>query len=273
MKGLDCKIVNVSPEIARKWLFNNKVNRNICQSRVEAYAYDMKENKWQLNGEAIKIGLDGSLKDGQHRLSAVIKANKSIPMLVIYGLTEDITIQDRGRNRSVTDSLLLEGMNGKIANNRNVAIAKLHFSMKSNKYISDYQIKEFIIEHQDTLLKVSRMTHQGGSPKGLRIPIASACIGLALMTALEVGYPEDELKRWCEVVKTGIQENANEQAAIIFRNDLIANNVSTHTSTARKKAVYQTEKSISDFHDKYKRKVSYINIDNPVYSNYKTKEE
>ena len=274
MNELKGKVVNITPDLARKWLLNNKVNRTLSVGRMSQYAYDMKHGKWQVNGEAIKFGKDGSLKDGQHRLFAIIKANVTVSSLVIYGLDENITIQDRGRNRSVTDSLLLEGMNKKVANSRSVAIAKLHYYMQnSSNNISDYQVKEFIIEHQKSLEKVSKMTVQSGKYKGLRIPIQSASIGLALMTALEVGYPEDELRRWCDIVKTGIQENVNEAAASIFRNDMMAKNIGGGTQTMRKKAVYQTEKSISDFHDKYKRKVSYINIDSPVYSNYKTKED
>lgn len=265
------EMVKITPEMAVEMLSKNQVNRNISPSRVRQYALDMKKKRWQANGEAIKFNTKNELIDGQHRLSAIIKAGIPVTMAVLYDVEDDISIYDRGRNRSVTDTLILEGMDRAIANNRCVAIAKLGLWMSTrNNCISDSQVRDYLDEHADSLLWVMQLTtsKSGGSKSG-RVGITSAAIGLSLMTAIERNYSIEKLTRWAEVVKTGFMDNASEQAAIVYRNDLISGVVKTNAREAeRSKAVFQTEKSIQDFCDGKKRRMSYASWEQPVYSNY-----
>lgn len=100
--------VTMTPEWAAKLLAENPSNRSVSRNTVAAMARDMEHGQFRLNGDAIRVGKDGSLYDGQHRLTACIRANADFETFLITGLDEDdrLTI-DRGRPRSVGDNLTL----------------------------------------------------------------------------------------------------------------------------------------------------------------------
>jgi hypothetical protein len=102
--------VDVTPELASSWLSRNVHNRNIRAVTVESYANDKTAGDRMWSGETIKFAVDGSLIDGQHRLHAIVRAEVTVPMLVVRGLDaeaqEDI---DSGLPRKFHDVLRLRG--------------------------------------------------------------------------------------------------------------------------------------------------------------------
>lgn len=104
------ELVKITPDLAREWLGFNTHNRNVRSRVVLAYAADMREGNWQWNGESIKFAADGTLLDGQHRLSAIAEADATIQMLVIRGLPNvaQETV-DGGAKRKFSDVLKLRG--------------------------------------------------------------------------------------------------------------------------------------------------------------------
>lgn len=119
--AITCKIVNVTPELASRWLALNTGNRVIKERVVSIYANTMAEGRWKLNGEAIKINCS-RLLDGQHRLLAVIKANVAVSMMVIEGLPDTVfDTLDTGSGRSGADVLHIEGVT-----DANLVAATLH---------------------------------------------------------------------------------------------------------------------------------------------------
>lgn len=109
-EGPSYNIVDVTPELAEKWLTQNTHNRNLRETAVQAYARDMTAGNWAENGEAIKFAKDGTLLDGQHRLKAVVQAGVTIKMLVVTGLEHQAQeTMDDGRKRSLSDALALRG--------------------------------------------------------------------------------------------------------------------------------------------------------------------
>lgn len=96
----------VSPEQAEIWLSNNDGNRKIVSSVVEKYARDMRDGKWKLNGQTIKIASSGRLLDGQHRCAAAVSAKRSFEAFVVNGLDESVfDTFDLGARRSIGDIL------------------------------------------------------------------------------------------------------------------------------------------------------------------------
>lgn len=80
--------------------------RKLRDATVKAYAEDMAAGRWKENGETIKFDSEGRLIDGQHRLSAVVKANTPIQFFVVKGLDNSVmdTI-DYGMKRSIENAL------------------------------------------------------------------------------------------------------------------------------------------------------------------------
>jgi hypothetical protein len=103
-------VVNVTPAMAATWLTQNHHNRNMNVRLVGDYARDMLADNWPLNGESVKFADDGTLLDGQHRLSAVVLADITVQMIVVTGLpVETQETMDAGRKRSTADILGIRG--------------------------------------------------------------------------------------------------------------------------------------------------------------------
>jgi len=111
-------VVDVTPAKAGHWLEMNTGNyRREDNARVKRYAFDMKEGKWDLNAETIKFN-GSELLDGQHRLRAIVMSEKTVKMVVAYGVDSAENI-DIGRPRTVADWLRHEDF----PNANNVAAA------------------------------------------------------------------------------------------------------------------------------------------------------
>lgn len=269
---METKIIEITPDIAREWLEKNTVNRNISPNRVYSYAEDIKKGKWQLNGESIKFNTAGRLVDGQHRLSAVVKANKPIKCVVMFDMPEDITIYDRGRNRNEADCLIISGKSKEVANNKCVAMAKLHNLIQSWASVTPFSfIEYFITKYEKELIDIRSLFKNGksSSTQGFRMNVDNSCIALACFYAYMCGVSFETLSRFVNVLRTGFYDNQNhESAAIVLRNDLVSKSVDAWGGASNRiNAVYSIEKALYDFDHKIDRKVSYKNNTNQIYSN------
>jgi hypothetical protein len=115
-------IVDITPDLAKKWLAQNTHNRNLRERVVNGYAADMRDGNWVEDGQSIKFSkgdvvlldtppiIGGPLLDGQHRLSAIAAAGVPVRMLVVSNL-DDATQEtmDTGAKRSLADVLKLRG--------------------------------------------------------------------------------------------------------------------------------------------------------------------
>ena len=105
--------VELTPEDAKKMLQGNDNNRHLNNYLTNKYLRLMNNNKWVLNGETIKLGIEGDsfcLLDGQHRLSAIVKAEKAIKVSLALGLVPNhFKTIDTGRARSAGDILKIAG--------------------------------------------------------------------------------------------------------------------------------------------------------------------
>lgn len=124
--------VLVTPEIAAKWLANNTQNRKVNQHRVTRYANEMANGRWcEDTGEMIKIAIDNTLIDGQHRLLAVIKSKSNINMHICSEMKNEVfPFIDTNKVRNASDVLSIEGV--KNATNKAAFIQSYHQYMVVN---------------------------------------------------------------------------------------------------------------------------------------------
>ncbi len=81
------EIKTITPSMAEKWLrVNNTHNRPLYEKTIENYAREMKAGAWTVTNQGIGFADDGTLLDGQQRLSAIVKAGIPVKMLVVTGL-------------------------------------------------------------------------------------------------------------------------------------------------------------------------------------------
>jgi len=104
-------IISITPKLAKVFLAkNNPINRPIRQGSVNVLIEEIKEHGWNLNGETIKFHKDGSLIDGQHRLTAIVQSGVSIKSSIFSGADDDALIKiDTGKARTAADILAMMG--------------------------------------------------------------------------------------------------------------------------------------------------------------------
>lgn len=103
-------LVDLTPELAEKWLGHNVGNRNLRRQKVQQYARDMREGNWHTSGQAVQFDWNGRLVDGQHRLEAVIESGITIEVLVVKGLDPRAReVIDTGAKRTASDALKFAG--------------------------------------------------------------------------------------------------------------------------------------------------------------------
>lgn len=115
--------VEVTPAMADAWLreFNppswqnaksgeTEQQRNQRRQIIEMYARAMARDEWLRTGDPIQFGKSGILLNGQHRLKAVVKARKTVPLLILTDVEDDARVgMDNGIRRSVGDKLAMKG--------------------------------------------------------------------------------------------------------------------------------------------------------------------
>lgn len=129
----------VTPSMAKKLLeTNTSKNRRIKPAVVNKYAKEMAEGRWRKDtAEAIKISEDGALIDGQHRLLAIVKSNKSIELLVASEVPyENFKVIDTGVSRNAGDAFKIEGIKN---SNLVPAIISLYNVLKSTGKGASYE--------------------------------------------------------------------------------------------------------------------------------------
>jgi hypothetical protein len=104
-------VADITPEAAALLLDNNPDNRSINATIVRQLVADMKNKRWQFNGESIIVADTGELNDGQHRLSAAVEAGFTFKSVLVFGVprVSRITL-DMGRIRSVGDYLQISSI-------------------------------------------------------------------------------------------------------------------------------------------------------------------
>jgi hypothetical protein len=100
----------MTPELATIMLEHNEGNRPIRQAKLNQYISDIKEDRWDFNGETIIISKEGLVNNGQHRSLAVLDTQKAIPVLFVFGVERaSRRTVDTGANRGAHDHLSVDG--------------------------------------------------------------------------------------------------------------------------------------------------------------------
>ena len=100
----------VTPALAMEWLTmpGKPTNRHLGPAHLAGLRADMELGHWSLTHQGIAFDWNGHLRDGHHRLEALIEADMTIAMFVTRGLDpESIVDADRMKVRRVNDVLTM----------------------------------------------------------------------------------------------------------------------------------------------------------------------
>lgn len=110
-RGVFAEVIDLTPALAKEFLLHNRENRMIRVAKLGQYIDDIKEGRWELNGEGLIFAKGGVMNDGQHRCEAVVRAGKTIKTIITFGVTrESRQTVDNGAARGPADHLAIEGL-------------------------------------------------------------------------------------------------------------------------------------------------------------------
>jgi hypothetical protein len=104
------KLRYVGPDEARALLDANIHNRSVKGLQAQKWTGAMAREEWVFNGDPVRVAVDGTLLDGQHRLLSIIESGTTQILLIISGLDpKSQETMDIGAKRSPGDVLALRG--------------------------------------------------------------------------------------------------------------------------------------------------------------------
>ena len=136
--------------MAAEYVATNKNPRPVAQWHVDEFCVLLRNNEFHLTHQGIAIDENGNLRDGQHRLLAIIKTGISAWMAVTTGISEEAVFSvDRGMRRSNNCVLEMDKRSAEII----TLIAKIHSGASRPINSQLFLIKDRVGIHAENLIK------------------------------------------------------------------------------------------------------------------------
>ena len=211
----------ITPEMAAELLETNTENRKISKGTVAAYTQDIIAGNWDESvGVAISIDENGVLRDGQHRLTAIVQAGIGIHTWVCRGVSSE-GIYDNNRKRSNSDqiSIMRADFDNVYKSTRYISVVRTIIANADGgnyrRPVTPKEIIDFTEKNKDDLdgffLNV---------PQTTVAKISLAVVHLSLFMAYMDGVDLNDLLDFYDVLCSGMSTKPEEFPIIAYRNYL-----------------------------------------------------
>jgi hypothetical protein len=193
----------ITPEMAREYLEKNTSNRRVRLPHIKMLAREIGEGRWTMNGQGLVFADTGRLLDGQHRLEAVVMANKPIEITITRGVPESAYAPlDQGIKRSAADDLRNLGILNatRVASAARLILLWRNGATPKTATISKSEITDFIIANPFVGDAVSAV-----HPARKAIPTS----GLAAVYWMALNAGDANLRHRMEVFLRGLSTGAD----------------------------------------------------------------
>lgn len=206
----------ITPEIAERYLAANQGNRNIRNSLVNKIARDIKNDLFVETHQGIAFDEDGTLIDGQHRLLAVIKAQKPIVIDVARNVPRSSGVNiDTGASRGFSDIAFFDGRwndEPSLRSTNTIAVARqiVRLEIPTMKNLTTSECFAIIPALAPYLMIIHSLTK-------CKKRNMSAAVKCAALAALMCGESEDDIAGFFDVMCSGDPStSANKNTVIVF---------------------------------------------------------
>lgn len=136
----ETKVVKITPKMAEQLLARNHVNRPLNESNVNSFCEILKRGEFMLSHQGIAIDTNDWLRDGQHRLTAIIRTGIAAVMQVTTGVSpESYQVMDvGGRRRTVAEIYDISNKHAAVARLMAVIEDKTKHSGITAQYLVPY---------------------------------------------------------------------------------------------------------------------------------------
>ena len=243
---MQSKVMQVTPKQAADWLEVNHCNRPLSRAVVEKYRHAIYSKRFYLTHQGIALDEQGRLRDGQHRLQAIVDSGKTVKLVVTTDLPEEaVQAIDDGRKR--TDQQVLSMAQGEYVSPLVTAVAKemygggLHLGTGIRRpQPSRLDLIAFYETHRDAIQHVVnffRDTSHG---------TAVSYVIVALVRAW-INGSRKKLDRFAEVLAHGYSKEG-EEVIIRLRNYILRRRREQRQTQALRDDLYaRTERAIEMF--------------------------
>ena len=235
------KVVEVTPDMATKWLEGNVHNRRIRQPEVNKFSRDMKAGKWYVTHQGIAFDEKGTLVDGQHRLWAIIESGCTVPMMVHHGLPmESQSVIDTHIPRNSVDRLGLCDRFGDVPSKEPACLKRMLKGVGLWPKITPVEeVAEF--DRHRAAIKFA----VGAFPAHrARITVSSV---FAVVARAYYSIDKDELRRFASVLLLGERSRKTNESVIILLRDCLISVDGTGRNTKPDVAYAKTETALNAY--------------------------
>lgn len=246
LEGPTTERMTVTPEMAREWLRRNHNNRVINRPRVALLKQQIEAGHFVLTHQGIAFYGDfEELADGQHRLEAIAQGDKSVELMVSWGLTRDVVHAiDRGRTRSVMNVLNFLGI--ELNKSQSAACKALWLDYQAvrdetswNNQPTDTHKLAVFCHH---VLAAVEFAMPPKAVRGLSHASVTAAIAAAWFTQSRV-----DLARFKELLHSGAGAAESESAAIKLREYLLTTRLTGGGTEARQELYFRCSTALRAF--------------------------
>ena len=226
----------ITPEMAANLLETNNENRKISKGTVQAYVQDILSGNWDESvGVAISIDENGVLRDGQHRLTAIVQAGVGIWTWVCRNVSSD-GIYDNNRKRSNSDqiSIMRTDLDNVYKGTRYISVARAIITNNTEgqqrRSVTPKEIIDFTDKHKEDLDGFFLNIPQTAIAK-----ISLAVVHLSLFMAYMDGVDISDIMDFYDILCSGMSTKPEEFPIIAYRNYLKdeSNVTTTHSEIGR----------------------------------------
>jgi hypothetical protein len=176
-KDLDITPTLVTPRHAATLLINNTHNRPIRKPFLRQLVKAMKEGDFRFVGDPVRISVDGTILDGQHRLTAIVLSDVPQTLMLLTGLAnEDQLYMDQGQRRSPGNQVGLQlevPQANAVAGVGRLVHRWLNGNIVHPQYPTNPELVRFIREDEEGFVSamqrskiLARDAKAGGAPSG-----------------------------------------------------------------------------------------------------------
>lgn len=195
--NLRSEVVQVTPDMAREYLARNHSNRRVGKTAVRALTGAINRGEWKLTHQGLAFDEDDNLIDGQHRLLAIIAADKAVPMMITTGLPRStFTALDQGHRRQAGQ--VIDVPNPHLS----AAIARRSMQVEAPGLPRGEITVQMVVDYLDTYPEIiDAAAHAAHLNQSRRL--TGSIIGTVLLHALVSPF-QSFVKDWVEELNDGV---------------------------------------------------------------------
>ncbi len=197
----------ITPEMAAQALDFNPDNRRMSNDQIDAYRRDIESGNWVITHQGLGFDISGNLFDGQHRLMALVDADRPCILQVTFNCpVESRVATDIGKKRRDDEQIkYATGEQGRSS----IVRAMMRGVDPGKPIYTTAEIALFQAKHGPTI-ETARSLIGGGITK-------RADVFAALAKAI-LWYGKERLEPFCERFRTIMYNGKNDPAALLYSN-------------------------------------------------------